>query len=230
MAESSDNEVQGLEEWVRKVLGECQNFKGAIYYEEYRAVLGDLTRFRNIVELGVAEGASLLVWARLVPLAVCSGFDLEPPPKLRQTIIDLGLADRVRVFRADQSDPETIAAEFGAAPDLIVDDASHMLDPTRTAFKHLFLLLAPGGWYCIEDWGAGYWEKLGGPEKGIHRLLYEIIDEIAMEDRIKPEAEGARISKGQTLPIRQMIVRGIEPIAYIQKARLDFGRGTVFEQ
>ena len=230
MAGSSDRELQGLEAWLRDVLGECPSFKGATYYEEYRAVLGDLTRFRNIVELGVAEGASLLAWARLAPLAVCSGFDLDPPTKLEQTITDLGLADRVRVFRADQSDPQAIAARIGAAPDLIVDDASHLLNQTRTSLRHLFPLLVPGGWYCIEDWAAGYWERFGGAEQGVHRLLYEIIDEIAMEDRIKPEAEGARISSRQTLPIRQMIVRGIEPIAYLQKATSDFGKGTVFEQ
>ena len=229
MAGSSSSELHGLEAWLRGALGDSPSFKGITYYEEYRAVLGDLTRFRNIVELGVAEGASLLAWAHLAPLAVCTGFDVEPPVKLQQSIAALGLTDRVRVFRADQSDPTSIGARIGT-PDLIVDDASHLLKETRTCFRHLFPFLAPGGWYCIEDWAAGYWETFGGTEKGAHRLLYEIIDEIAMEDRIKPQAEGTRVSRRAALPIRQMIVRGIEPIAYLQKADREFGKGTVFEQ
>ena len=145
MAGSSDSELQGLEAWLHDVLGECPSFKGVTYYEEYRAVLGDLTRFRNIVELGVAEGASLLAWARLAPLAVCSGFDLDPPARLEQTIIDLGFTEQgTGVPRRSERSTDDLAARMGA-PDLIVDDASHLLNQTRTTFRRLFPALAPGG-------------------------------------------------------------------------------------
>jgi hypothetical protein len=41
--------------------------------------------------------------------------------------------------------------------DIIIDDASHIGELTRTTFWHLFdHHLKPGGLYAIEDWGTGY--------------------------------------------------------------------------
>ena len=41
--------------------------------------------------------------------------------------------------------------------DLIIDDASHIGELTKTTFWHLFdHHLKPGGLYAIEDWGTGY--------------------------------------------------------------------------
>lgn len=46
-----------------------------------------------------------------------------------------------------------INEEFGnELIDLIIDDASHLLQPTRNAFNTLFPRLRPGGYYFIEDW------------------------------------------------------------------------------
>jgi hypothetical protein len=36
--------------------------------------------------------------------------------------------------------------------DLVVDDASHTYEATKTSFEILFPLLRPGGIYIIEDW------------------------------------------------------------------------------
>ena len=41
--------------------------------------------------------------------------------------------------------------------DIIIDDASHIGELTKTSFWHLFdHHLKPGGLYAIEDWGTGY--------------------------------------------------------------------------
>jgi hypothetical protein len=41
--------------------------------------------------------------------------------------------------------------------DIIIDDASHIGELTKTTFWHLFHHhLKPGGLYAIEDWGTGY--------------------------------------------------------------------------
>ena len=46
-----------------------------------------------------------------------------------------------------------MSAEFDDEQlDLVVDDASHYLDPTRASFDVLFPRLRPGGLYVIEDW------------------------------------------------------------------------------
>jgi hypothetical protein len=48
--------------------------------------------------------------------------------------------------------------EFDAPLDLVIDDASHLYEPTRTSFDALFPLLRPGGLYIVEDWQMAYVE------------------------------------------------------------------------
>ncbi len=60
-------------------------------------------------------------------------------------------------FGVDQGDrsrlARIVADEFGTAPlDLVIDDASHLLDPTIASFNLLFSRLRPGGLFVIEDW------------------------------------------------------------------------------
>jgi hypothetical protein len=43
--------------------------------------------------------------------------------------------------------------QFDGGPlDLVVDDCSHLYEPTRASFNELFPRLRPGGAYVIEDW------------------------------------------------------------------------------
>jgi hypothetical protein len=207
-----------LDRWIREELPDAASFKGVGYLHEYVKVLGPrLQRFSLVVELGVAEGASLLAWARLCPEARCLGIDRNPSPTLTSTLERLNLADRVSVLECDHNDVDTIDAAIAGSPDLIVDDGSHLLEPARRCFFRLFERLSPGGWYCLEDWGAGYWESYGGPHAGVHRLLYEVLDEIAMHDRVKPEA-GRYRQLGSPMPISDFRVSTVEPIAFIQRS------------
>jgi hypothetical protein len=216
-AEAAD--LDRIDRWVRDELGDVTGFKGVGYLNEYVRILGPrLREVSFIVELGVAEGASLLAWSRLCPRARCLGIDREPAPKLDAAIERLGLRERLALVLADHNDIGTIEAAIDGRPDLIVDDGSHLLETTRRCFFRLFDRLAPGGWYCVEDWGAGYWESYGGPHAGVHRLLYEVLDEIALPDRAKPEAGRYRQQLGRPLPISDFRVSTKEPIAYIQRA------------
>ena len=43
------------------------------------------------------------------------------------------------------------------APDIIIDDASHISPLTVRSFEILFDFLAPGGYYVVEDTHASYW-------------------------------------------------------------------------
>lgn len=207
-----------LDQWIREQLPDVGSFKGVGYLNEYVKVLGSrLAEMSFVVELGVAEGASLLAWSRLCPAARCLGIDRNPAPSLPATLERLKLDDRVSVLRCDHNDVDAIAAAIGGTPDLIVDDGSHLLEPARRCFFRLFERLAPGGWYCLEDWGAGYWESYGGPHAGVHRLLYEVLDQIAMPDRMKPEA-GRYRQPGPPMPISDFRVSTVEPIAFIQRS------------
>lgn len=213
-----DPRLDGLEDWIASQLGPVPNFKGARYLSEYLGLLGEeLHSVRRIVELGVAEGASLLAWLRLCPEAVCLGVDLHLPTRLESAVARLGIEGRLKLLAGDHNEPETFAARIPEGVDLIVDDGSHLLAPTKRCFVTLFPKLRPGGWYCIEDWGAGYWESFGGPESGVHRMVYELVDEIAIKDRMKPEAGRFRIPVRQPLPIDEMRIKGVEPIVFIRR-------------
>lgn len=48
--------------------------------------------------------------------------------------------------------------------DLVVDDASHFYEQTKTSFQTLFPLVRPGGMYIIEDWGWSFQDDFQSPD------------------------------------------------------------------
>jgi hypothetical protein len=51
-----------------------------------------------------------------------------------------------------------VAALVSGGFDIIIDDCAHVGALAKVSFWHLFENhLRPGGVYCIEDWGTGYW-------------------------------------------------------------------------
>ena len=113
---------------------------------------------QNIVllELGVYQGESLLLWRDYFPRSTIVGVDIKLPK-------DFNPPDRVFLFEGSQTDTKflsSIANEI--APDgldIIIDDASHIGEFTKIAFWHLFdHHLKANGLYIIEDWGTGYWD------------------------------------------------------------------------
>ena len=109
----------------------------------------------KLLELGILEGGSLLLWRDYFPKGRIVDIDI-------QVKADLSGEERVRVFQGSQQDTgflSEVARE--TAPegfDIIIDDASHFGNLTKIAFWHLFdNHLKPSGTYVIEDWGTGYW-------------------------------------------------------------------------
>jgi predicted O-methyltransferase YrrM len=126
---------------------------------DYATMLAEFTD-ANIVELGIHKGGSAALLALLARPRRLVALDIEPTPAeaLTEFIDAGGHGDRVHAhYGIDQADRTTLAAivdrEFGVEPiDLVIDDASHLLDPTRASFETLFPRVRPGGLYCIEDW------------------------------------------------------------------------------
>jgi hypothetical protein len=64
---------------------------------------------------------------------------------------------------------------------MVVDDASHRYEQSRTSFGALFPLLAPGGYYIIEDWGWAHgaaYQSADAPlahEPALTNLIFEIL-------------------------------------------------------
>jgi len=213
----SDMAIREVCERVTGLLGGAPNFKGWTYFREYLALIrAERLHVSTLVELGIAEGASLLVWSQLLPQALCVGVDRHWSPALEEILERERLTSRIRLVAGDHEQPGNFGDRLPREIDLLIDDGSHLLEPTRKCFRALFDRVRSGGWYCIEDWGAGYWESFGGPDQGVHRILYEFIDELAIEDRCKEEAGEARVPQ-RDRTMEELRVRGVEPIAFLKK-------------
>ncbi len=108
----------------------------------------------KLLEIGVHKGGSLKLWRDYFPLGVIFGIDIKLPEHFVA-------GERIQVFEGSQSDKRFLSEVANkVAPegfDIIIDDASHIGELTKTAFWHLFdSHLKPGGLYVIEDWGTGY--------------------------------------------------------------------------
>jgi len=127
--------------------------------EDYLAVF-DRFQAANVVELGIMEGGSVALAALAARPRKMVAFELEPErvEALDALIAGHRLDQTVRpYYGVDQSDRGRLGAiaadEFGDEElDLVIDDASHRLEPTRTSFETLFPRLRDGGLYLIEDW------------------------------------------------------------------------------
>ncbi len=111
----------------------------------------------KLLELGIADGSSLMMWREFLPKAEITGVDLAP----------IDLADdsgRIATYAGEQQNTDLLD-RIGRerAPqgfDVIIDDASHIGEFSRISFFHLFTNhLKPGGLYFFEDWGTGYWDS-----------------------------------------------------------------------
>lgn len=122
--------------------------------------LAEEFRGGRVLELGIDQGASTCLLLELLAPSGLVAVDINQaaPPPLTRFLTDHGHQGRTTLgWGVDQTDGKKIRAlvrsQFDSAPlDLIIDDASHLLDQTTASFEALFGLLRPGGLYLIEDW------------------------------------------------------------------------------
>jgi hypothetical protein len=128
---------------------------GLGYLEIYDPILAPWVNKKiKLLELGVRKGGSLQLWRDYFPRATIVGIDLRLPENFAP-------GERIQLFEGNQADTAFLSeVAIRTAPegfDIIIDDASHIGELTRTAFWYLFdHRLKPGGLYAIEDWGTGY--------------------------------------------------------------------------
>jgi predicted O-methyltransferase YrrM len=168
----------------------------------------------NVVELGIMEGGSTALAALAGRVRKLVAIELERArvDALDEVIARKGLDERVRpYYGVDQSDrarlDEIVADEFGDEQlDLVIDDASHRLEPTRASFEALFARLRDGGLYLIEDWNwqirtaAAVAERLRDPDP---------LTEARLERRLRrarrADAKGSGHERQQP-PLPQLVV------------------------
>jgi len=129
-------------------------------YQEFLAAV----RPARVFELGIAEGGSVALLALLPHVERLVAIDNEPNrlTALDEFVARRGLEGSVSTYYGvDQADEATlrglVAQDFdGGLVDLVIDDASHIYDLSVASFEALFPLVAPGGWYVIEDWAQAF--------------------------------------------------------------------------
>jgi predicted O-methyltransferase YrrM len=140
---------------------------------------------RSILELGIFQGGSYVLLDKLFKPRRMSAVEINPkpvPPLLRYVS---GTENRFVHFATSQHDGEMlkqiVLRELADELDLVVDDASHTYEETKTSFEFLFPMLHPGGIYVIEDWSWAHHPNYQSPEArfskrhALSNLLFEQI-------------------------------------------------------
>ncbi len=167
--------------------GEILLFKDPFFVGAYLELLKD-QRIENMVEVGIFTGGSaVFFWNLLKPAQLCC-IDIEPrADQLTRYIAEQNLQDSIATyFNTDQSDrprlAEILDEQFGSEPiDFVIDDASHVYEPSLATFEALFPRLRPGALYVLEDWKVHLAIPTFGrdPDAGdppLHRLVQELVD------------------------------------------------------
>lgn len=148
------------------------------YFPVYEAHFARyINRPLTFIEIGCGKGGSLQMWKRYFgPHAQIVGLDIEHScQQFAEEQIAIRIGDQKDVGFLDD-----ILAEFGA-PDIVLDDGSHVMADITASFKHLYPRTSPSGVYMVEDLHTAYWDEYGG---GVRRggsfieLSKALIDEL----------------------------------------------------
>lgn len=134
------------------------------YIDQYISHLEPLRkRSIKLLEIGVGGyenplkgGKSLRMWKSYFPKGQIYAIDIHDKTAVQEP--------RIKIFRGSQVDRaflEKVIDEIGA-PDVIIDDGSHINEHVITTFKALFPRLKNQGLYFVEDTQTSYWPAWGG--------------------------------------------------------------------
>lgn len=140
-------------------------------------------------EVGVYQGGSLQMWQRYFgPNAIIVGIDINPECKQHE-----GPGRPVRIgSQTDTAFLASVIEEFGP-PDVVLDDASHHMQPTWDLFEFVYPQVPKNGVYMVEDMHTSYWPQWGGgvnePKSFINRskaLIDELNADHSKEAALRP--------------------------------------------
>lgn len=191
------------------------------YLEVYDSILSPWTNKEiKLLEIGIRRGGSLELWRDYFPHGRIVGIDLKLPKNFFP-------GERVEVFEGSQADTRFLSKVAAkTAPggfDVIIDDASHIGELTKTTFWHLFdRHLKPGGLYAIEDWGTGYLNDFPDGKKfdpkpsaldpfpchshGMVGFVKELVDEQGAGSITAGRNEHFRLSRFETLIVTPGVI------------------------
>lgn len=105
----------------------------------------------NLLEIGIYQGGSLLMWQHYFPDAIISAIDIDPRGMHEANARRLDY-DRLRLYYGNAYTPQMVETLMQADDyDIIIDDGPHTLESQVFAAYRYTPLLAPGGILVIED-------------------------------------------------------------------------------
>jgi predicted O-methyltransferase YrrM len=160
--------------------------KNKPYLRVYEDLASDFSP-RSILELGIFQGGSYVLLDKLFKPRRMSGVDISPKPVAALLRYVADLEDRFVHFATSQCDREILTRivrdELADELDLVVDDASHSYEQTKSSFEFLFPLLRPSGVYVIEDWSwahAPRYQSSDAPFAERHALSNLLFEQIML--------------------------------------------------
>lgn len=127
----------------------------------------------KLLEIGIAQGASLRMWKEYFPTSLIYGIDHSPGCKQYEE-------QRISVFIGDQSNKEFLLQTLKTTGDLdiVIDDGSHVSYHQIASFEVLFPYVKKGGYYVIEDLHTSYLKEfqIKSPIPAIEYLKSKIDD------------------------------------------------------
>jgi 23S rRNA U2552 (ribose-2'-O)-methylase RlmE/FtsJ len=127
-------------------------------YEKYFESLRD--KKLTILEIGIADGKSLLTWSEYFKNSTIIGIDIHQID-IEEKKLD---KDNIKVHQGSQSDEKfikDIISQYGNF-DIIIDDGSHLKKDVIKSFHLLFPSLNDEGIYIVEDMQTSYNHFFGG--------------------------------------------------------------------
>lgn len=125
----------------------------AVKYEKILAPFRET--FKTVLEIGVAQGQSIRMWADYFPNATIHGADIDPRSKMCEDY-----SERIKFHLLDQRVLAQLKnlEQYGQY-DLIIDDGNHFWMEQILTFQTLFPYMKSGGIYIVEDTTTSYWSE-----------------------------------------------------------------------
>lgn len=115
------------------------------YGDAYESIFPDRSKIKLLLEVGVADGSSLLAWQEIFPQAKIVGLDIHDSEHAIKNGIEFHLGDQ-------RSKADCERAAGGRKFDAIIEDGFHSMEHTLQTLLWLWPFVAPGGVYVVEEW------------------------------------------------------------------------------
>ncbi len=130
--------------------------KGTVhsYIEVYEQLLTP-HRFKpgvKVLEIGLMNGASMRMWEEFFPNGTVYGIDLNDHPLDMVDLSPMIAEGTHHITLIDATNLALVNQHFGGMKfDVIIEDASHLLEHQFTIYENFKDKLSPGALYIIED-------------------------------------------------------------------------------